>query len=112
MNETWLFVRDITTCSGYTSNQKLMDSCNKVVQGTNLRMPDPICMDQNNFDLTKCDIKLVGVTGGVVVYPQSTTGLPYVDGQPEMCWHYANIEGHRTRDFNAMMKDHPDWALF
>ncbi|EKX31702.1 hypothetical protein GUITHDRAFT_122114 [Guillardia theta CCMP2712] len=96
MNETWLFVKDITTCSGYSSNKKLMDSCNK----------------ENNFDLTKCDYKLVGATGGVVVYPQSTTGLPYVDGQPEMCWHYANIEGSRTRDFNAMMKDHPDWALF
>jgi len=54
--------------------------------GTNLEIPDAACFELNDLgDVTKCDWMFVGTSGGAVVYPSSTTGLPKVCVRERVC---------------------------
>mmetsp|Transcript_50088 Transcript_50088/g.100547 ORF Transcript_50088/g.100547 Transcript_50088/m.100547 type:complete len:380 (-) Transcript_50088:8-1147(-) len=109
MNETWAFVLDASTCDCYTGNCSV---CEVTPPGTNLLMADEQCFEEGGFSLDGCQYKLVGVTGGPVVYPLRTTGVPYVGDpqEPQVCFQYATIEGKMVKPHDQMIKNHPEWA--
>jgi len=120
-NESWAFVRDVTTCPNYPSNPKdaaekalreKFESCLKVPDGTNIEIPDQTCFTEKDLgEVKECDYMLVGTSGGAVVYPESTTGLPKVGNEPQVCWHYADITGKKVKSFEDMVREHPEWTL-
>lgn len=60
--------------------------------------------------MSNCDWKIVGTSGGAVVYPESTTGRPQIGVEPQVCWHYADIVGVRKKKFKDTLLDHPEWT--
>jgi len=119
-NESWAFVRDVTTCPNYplkaiTGPEKELrekfESCLKVREGTNIEILDQACFTENGLgEVKECDFMIVGTSGGAVVYPESTTGLPKVGNNPQVCWHYADIIGKKIKNFEDMVREHPEWT--
>lgn len=108
MNETWAFVPDITQCPCYPS----CAVCGTFAYNTGIYTVDDACLEKYGLEASSCGYKVVGVTGGAVIYPESTTKLPMNPGNPptpQTCWMYANILGTKTRTMAQMLQDHPEW---
>mmetsp|Transcript_41493 Transcript_41493/g.83386 ORF Transcript_41493/g.83386 Transcript_41493/m.83386 type:complete len:363 (+) Transcript_41493:63-1151(+) len=97
-NETWFFVRDITTCKCYPSCAE----CQERVPGTNVFQVNPgtegvTCLARYDAIREECDWRLHGVGGGAVLYTPEM-GYPLLpDGAFQRCFHYSEITGVRTR---------------
>ncbi|MGB1603352.1 MAG: hypothetical protein ACPIOQ_62045 [Promethearchaeia archaeon] len=71
MNETFVVVRDLESCPGYSSasskQQALFEACLTLPSGSSIAVPDAECFAKNSLgSVTDCGFKLVGTTGGCV----------------------------------------------
>jgi hypothetical protein len=94
-NETWVFIRDVTTCTCYPACAK----CSEKVPGTvNMRRvmtgaQGAICLSEFNVKEDDCDWSIRGVSGGAIVYYEEPR-LP--TGEFQKCFSYATITGARV----------------
>jgi hypothetical protein len=91
--------------------RKQFESCLVRQKDTNLELPDDECFRKEGLGkVSECDLKIVGTSGGAVVYPESTTGKRKIGIEPQVCWHYADVVGVRKKNFEDMLLDHPEWT--
>lgn len=109
-NETWVFINDACDCEADDPEKRAkvcgMEplGCNYLVEGTSLVMSKGlVCLKAANVEESTCKPSLVGVSGGPVIYPESTTGVqPAADGSTAVCFMYSTIEGSREKDAEAV----------
>jgi hypothetical protein len=107
INETWAFVLDPKSCTC----QPDCAACAGTLPGSRIVGMSPKCLVEKGYNpASVCKHKIVGVSGGAIVFPFNTTKVkPLVDGQPPLCFQYATITGTLVRSFEAMMVSHPEW---
>jgi len=93
-NETWVFLKDITTCSCYPQCAKCQErvpgtvNMRRVMSGSEGRQ----CLRDFKADESSCDYVLKGASGGAIVY----YGDPILpNGEYQKCYSYATITGVR-----------------
>ena len=103
-NETWVFLNNACDCdSGDPAKNAAIcgmepEGCNTRIDGTNLIMSKGLaCLESQQVSIDDCKPRLVGVSGGPVIYPEETTGVPALaDGSTAMCFMWGPPRTPRT----------------
>jgi len=101
-NETWVIVRDISTCPCFPA----CSVCEERLPGTKIKQVKEDggeCLSRYGVTPSQCENVIIGVSGGPAVFPPETTGLELDDfGEPQVCFSYSNIKGRRLKGPDAL----------
>mmetsp|Transcript_3174 Transcript_3174/g.6437 ORF Transcript_3174/g.6437 Transcript_3174/m.6437 type:complete len:323 (-) Transcript_3174:222-1190(-) len=96
-NETWVFLRDISSCPCFPA----CVDCEESIPGTTFKQVKDDggeCLSRYGVRPQECAFTIKGVGGGPVRYPPETTGRDKDEfGNDQVCFQYANIFGYKLR---------------